>query len=257
MRLENNVAIITGGASGIGKATAEVFAREGASIAIADLNGGGAEAAAKSLPGSGHMGFACDVSDSARVDEVVAAVAERHGRIDVLMNNAGVDRLPNDGFDEAIARRELPILHMSDEALLKMLAIHIGGAVYFTRATVSTMLAAKAGSIINISSIAGLAGMGTAAYASAKGGLLGLTKSLARELGPAGIRVNAICPGVIATPMTAAVPDAFLEPMIAATPLRRKGDARDIAETALYLASNDSRFVTGQQISPNGGIVIA
>ena len=257
MRLENNIAIITGGASGIGKATAEVFAREGASIAIADLNGEGAEAAAKSLPGSGHMGFACDVSDSARVDEVVAAVVERHGRIDVLMNNAGVDRLPNDGFDEAIARRELPILHMSDEALLKMLAIHIGGAVYFIRAAVPTMLAAGSGSIINISSIAGLAGMGTAAYASAKGGLLGLTKSLARELGPAGIRVNAICPGVIATPMTAAVPDAFLEPMIAATPLRRKGDARDIAETALYLASDDSRFVTGQQISPNGGIVIA
>jgi NAD(P)-dependent dehydrogenase (short-subunit alcohol dehydrogenase family) len=118
------------------------------------------------------------------------------------------------------------------------------------------MLEAGSGSIINVASIAGLAGMGPPAYASAKGALLGLTKSLARELGPAGIRVNAICPGIIATPMTAAVPDAFLEPMVRATPLRRKGDARDIAEAALYLASDASTFVTGQQLSPNGGIII-
>jgi 3-oxoacyl-[acyl-carrier protein] reductase len=256
MRLENKIAIITGGASGIGKSTAEVFAREGAAVAIADLNGEGAEAVAKSLPGSGHRGFACDVTDSARVDQVVAAVVEEHGRIDALMNNAGVDRLPGDGFEEAIARREPPVMHVSDESISKMLAIHVCGAIYFVRAAVASMFPARSGSIINIASIAGLAGMGPPAYASAKGALLGLTKSLARELGPAGIRVNAISPGVIATPMTAEVPDAFLEPMVEATPLRRKGDARDIAEAALYLASDESAFVTGQQISPNGGIII-
>ena len=256
MRLENKVAIVTGGASGIGRATAEVYAREGAAVAIADLNGEGAEAVAKALPGEGHLGLACDVSDSSRVNEVVAAVLERHGRIDVVMNNAGVDRLPGDGFDEAIARREPPVMHLSDDAITKMLAIHVSGAIYFVRAVVPSMIEARAGSIINISSIAGLSGMGPPAYAAAKGALLGLTKSLARELGPSGIRSNAICPGVIATPMTAAVPDAFLEPIIEATPLRRKGDAADIAEAALYLASDESRFVTGHQISPNGGIVI-
>ena len=256
MRLENKIAIITGAASGIGKATAELFARQGARVAIADLNGEGAESVAKSLSGSGHLGFSCDVTDSARVNELVAEVIEQHGRVDVLMNNAGVDRLPGDGFDEAIALREPPVLHISDDAITKMLAIHVSGAIYFVRAVGRSMLEAGSGSIINVASIAGLAGMGPPAYASAKGALLGLTKALARELGPAGIRVNAICPGIIATPMTAAVPDAFLEPMVRATPLRRKGDARDIAEAALYLASDASTFVTGQQLSPNGGIII-
>ena len=256
MRLEGKIAIITGGASGIGQATAESFAREGATVAIADLNGEGAESAAKALPGEGHLGFACDVTDSARVTEVVAAVVEQHGHVDIVMNNAGVDRLPGDGFDQAIARREPPIMHISDDAISRMLSIHVSGAIYFVRAAVPSMIERRTGSIINVSSIAGLSGMGPPSYAAAKGALLGLTKSLARELGPYGIRSNAICPGVISTPMTNAVPDAFLEPMLKVTPLGRKGEARDISETAVYLASDDSAFVTGPQISPNGGIVI-
>jgi len=256
MRLEGKVAIVTGGASGIGKATAEVYAREGAAVAIVDQNGEGARTVATGLPGAGHLGFACDVTNSSQVDAVVAAVLEQHGRIDVLLNNAGVDRLPGDGFDAATERREPPVMHITDDAITRMLAIHVSGAIYFVRASVPAMVEARAGSIINISSIAGLAGMGSSAYAAAKGALLGLTKSLARELGPSGIRANAICPGVITTPMTATVPDAFLEPLVRATPLRRKGDAADVAEAALYLAGDESRFVTGQQISPNGGIVI-
>jgi len=256
MRLENKVTIVTGGASGIGRATAEKFAQEGARVVIADLNVEGAEGVAKSLSGSGHLAFACDVTDSARVREVCAAVVDTCGTIDVLMNNAGVDRVPGDGFDEAIARREPPILHMTDEAIHKMYAIHAYGAMYFVRGVLPSMLAAGSGSIINVSSIAGLSGMGTPAYAGAKAALLGLTKSLAREVGPAGIRVNAICPGVIATPMTAGVADAMIEPMVRATPLRRQGDARDIADAAVYFASDESGFVTGQQLSPNGGIII-
>lgn len=256
MRLEGKVAIVTGGASGIGKATAERFASEGARVAIADLNGEGAESVAESLPGEGHLGLQCDVSDSARVAAIVDTVVSDTGRIDVVMNNAGVDRLPGDGFDEAVQRREPPILHMEDQAIHRMYAIHVYGAMYLVRAALPTMLAARSGSIINVSSIAGLAGMGAPAYAGAKAALLGLTKSLARELGPAGIRVNAICPGVIATPMTAGVDDALIAPMVQATPLRRKGDARDIAEAAVYFASDESGFVTGQQVSPNGGIVI-
>lgn len=256
MRLKNKVAVITGGASGIGLETARIFAREGAQIVIADLNGDGAQAAAESLPGDGHLGFACDVTDRPRVDEVIAAAIESLGKVDVLMNNAGVDKLPNDGFQEAIAAREFPVLHMTDEAFIKMMNIHVSASLYFTRASVRSMMKSGGGSIINISSIAGLVGQGLVHYASAKGAILGMTKSLARELGPANIRVNAICPGVIDTPMTDGVPDAYIQPLIKQTPLRRKGGAADIANTALFLACDEGAFLTGQALSPNGGLVI-
>ena len=145
---------------------------------------------------------------------------------------------------------------MGDEAFMKMIHIHVGGSFYFSKAAVPSMLAGGGGAIINVASIAGLAGWGNAAYASAKGGILGLTKSMARELGAAQIRVNVICPGVIDTPMTDRVKDEMLAPLIGLTPLRRKGSAEDIANAALYLACDESGFVTGQQISVNGGFVI-
>ncbi|MEZ4217835.1 MAG: SDR family NAD(P)-dependent oxidoreductase [Myxococcota bacterium] len=256
-RLEGKVAIITGAASGIGLATARVFAREGARVAIADLDGDGAEAAARALPGAGHLAFRCDVTDRPRVDAVVHEVVDAHGRVDVLMNNAGVDGFGDDGRAQAIEHREPVLLHMGDEPFARMLAIHVHGAFYFARAAARSMWKQRAGSILNVSSIAGLAGMGMVHYATAKAALLGMTRSLARELGPAGIRVNAICPGVIDTPMTRAVPEAFLAPMVASTPLRRQGAADDIANCALYLACDESGFVTGQALSPNGGIHIA
>lgn len=256
MRLQDKIAIITGGASGIGLETAQIFAREGAQLVIADLNAAGAEQAAASLSGSGHLGLACDVTNSARVNEVVAAAIETHGKIDILINNAGVASLPNDGFAQAMEAREFGVLHMSDDAFTQMMAIHVSGAMYFIRACVRSMMAAGGGSIVNLSSIAGLVGHGPVHYASAKGALLGMTKSLARELGPANIRVNAICPGVIDTPMTQAVPDKFIDPQVKATPLRRKGVAADIAHTALFLACDEGAFLTGQAISPNGGLVI-
>jgi len=256
MRLAERVAIVTGGASGIGRATADAFAREGARVVIVDLNGEGAEAVAKALPGGGHLGLACDVSDGAAVRDVVDRAVREVGPTDVLMSNAGVDRVPGDGFDEALARGELPVLHMGDEAFLRMLAIHVAGSFHFAKAVVPAMLDRGGGSIVNVSSIAGVAGWGNAAYASAKAGVLGLTRSLARELGPAGIRVNVICPGVIETPMTEAIPEKLVAPMLAMTPLRRKGQAQDVANAALYLACDESRFVTGQEISVNGGFVI-
>ena len=255
MRLENKVAIVTGAASGIGKATAELFAREGARVVAVDMNGDGAKATAEALAGTGHLGLACDVSDSGRVREVVTEAIGYAGPVTTLFNCAGVDRLPGDGFDEALAKRELPILHMGEDAFLKMLTIHVAGSFYFSKYTIPSMLQARGGSIINVSSIAGVAGWGSSAYASAKGGVLGLTRSLAREAGPAGIRVNVIAPGVIDTPMTDKVPEPMLEPMIALTPLRKKGVADDIANAALYLASDESGFVTGQTLSVNGGLV--
>jgi 3-oxoacyl-[acyl-carrier protein] reductase len=255
MKLEGRVAFITGGGSGLGRAMAQAFAREGAAVAVNDLVGDAAEETVAMLDGSGHRALAGDVTDRARVEAMVDTVADDHGRIDVLVNNAGVDKTPDDGWD-ALLRGELQLLHMSDDAWRRMLDIHLGGAFFCTRAVVPVMQRRHQGSVINLSSIAGLAGMGQVHYATAKGGLLGMTRSLARDLGPHGIRVNAICPGVIDTPMTASVPRPMLEPLIMATPLRRSGLPEEIAGTALWLASDDSSFVTGQAISPNGGIHI-
>jgi 3-oxoacyl-[acyl-carrier protein] reductase len=255
MKLEGKVAFITGAGSGLGRAMAQSFAREGATVAVNDLRGDAAEATVAMLEGAGHRALAGDVTDRGRVDAMIDLVAEEHGRIDILVNNAGVDKTPGDGW-EALLRGELQLLHMSDEAWSRMLDIHLGGAFYCTRAVVPVMQRHRHGSIINLSSIAGLAGMGQVHYATAKGGLLGMTRSLARDLGPHGIRVNAICPGVIDTPMTAGVPRPMLEPLIMGTPLRRSGQPEEIAGTALWLASDDSSFVTGQAISPNGGIHI-
>jgi 3-oxoacyl-[acyl-carrier protein] reductase len=146
--------------------------------------------------------------------------------------------------------------HMSDAGWTRMLDIHLNGAFFCARAAVARMLEQGSGSIVNMSSIAGLGGMGPIHYATAKAGLLGFTRALAREVGARGIRVNAICPGAIETPMTQNVPEAIMKGMIAATPLRRMGTADEIAAAALFLASDESAFITGQYISPNGGIHI-
>jgi 3-oxoacyl-[acyl-carrier protein] reductase len=149
------------------------------------------------------------------------------------------------------------LLNMSDEAWSRMLAIHVNGAFFCCREAAKRMLPARAGSIVNVSSIAGLGGMGSVHYATAKAGLLGLTRSLARELGRAGIRVNAVCPGAIETPMTDELSEGMRKGVMAATPLGRMGTAREVAGLALFLASDEGGFVTGQAISPNGGIHIA
>jgi NAD(P)-dependent dehydrogenase (short-subunit alcohol dehydrogenase family) len=142
---------------------------------------------------------------------------------------------------------------MAHEAFTRMLAIHVGGTFLCTREAVKLM--GRGGSVITLSSIAGLAGWGPIHYASAKGAILGFTKAACRELGAMGIRINAIAPGVIDTPMTAGVDEAMLAPMVMMTPLGRKGTAEEIAATALYLASDESSFTTGQWLSPNGGLI--
>ncbi len=255
MKLEGRVAFVSGAGSGLGRAMAQTFAAEGARVAVNDLRADAAQETVDSLAGAGHIVVAGDVSDPAAVAAWFATIDDTYGRLDVVVNNAGVDKTPGDGW-EALLRGELQILAMSDDGWKRMLDIHLGGAFYCVRAALAIMLRGGAGSIINISSIAGLAGYGQVHYSTAKGGLLGFTRALARDLGPHGIRVNAICPGVIRTPMTAGVPEAMLEPMIQATPLRRAGVPEDIATTALYLASDDSAFVTGHVISPNGGFHI-
>jgi 3-oxoacyl-[acyl-carrier protein] reductase len=255
MKLEGRVAWVTGGGSGLGRAISGRFAAEGARVAVHDVRPEAAEETLKSLPGTGHLALAGDVTDSARVAEVAREIDRAFGRLDVLVNNAGVDRTPGDATDKLLATGSITP-HMSDAGWTRMLEIHLNGAFFCAREAVKRMLEHRSGSIVNMSSIAGLAGMGAIHYSTAKAGLLGFTRALARELGPRGIRVNAICPGAIETPMTANVPEPILKGMIASTPLRRMGTADEIAAAALFLASDESSFVTGQWLSPNGGIFI-
>jgi 3-oxoacyl-[acyl-carrier protein] reductase len=254
-KLAGRVAFVTGGGSGLGRAIAQAFAREGAAVAVYDLRGDAAQQVVAELPGRGHLALAGDVADPKAVASAFADLDAVHRRLDVLVNNAGVDRLPGDGFDELL-KSGSQVPHMSDDAWTRMLAIHLNGAFYCTREAVRRMLPTGAGSIVHMSSVAGLTGLGPAHYATAKAGLLGLTRSLAREVGRRGIRVNAICPGAIDTPMTAGMGENMRKAVIAATPLGRMGTPEEIAALAVFLASDDASFITGQAISPNGGIAI-
>lgn len=256
MRLEGKTAVVTGAGSGIGKAIAEVFAADGARVALLDIRGETAEAAASGLAGEGHVALAADVADSASVALAFAEVDAAFGRVDVLINNAGVDRTPGDGFEEAM-KGEVQLLHMSDDSFRRMFAINVDGVFFGSREAVKIMQReGNGGSIVNMSSMAALGGLGLPHYAATKAAVLGFTRSCARQLGRLQIRVNAVCPGVIDTPMTEAVPDVALKGLVQTTPLGRVGQPEEIASAALFFASDESSFVTGQWMSPNGGLVI-
>ncbi len=257
MRLADRVAIVTGAGSGIGRAISQAFAREGATVAVLDVREGAAQETVALLGGGKHRAFACDVSDGAGVVAAFDAIDAAYGRIDVVVNNAGIDKTPGDGMDKLIENRGLVTPFMSDAAFQRMLAINVFGVFVCTREGVKRMLRDKrGGAIVNMSSIAGLSSQGTSHYAASKAAVLGLTRATAREFGPYQIRVNAICPGVIDTPMAAAVPEAAMKPLLGMTPLRRIGKPEDIAHAAVYLACDESSFVTGQWLSPNGGLVM-
>ncbi|MBW2268631.1 MAG: SDR family oxidoreductase [Deltaproteobacteria bacterium] len=248
--------MVTGAGSGIGREIARAFAVEGATLAVTDINAASAKETVLELPGSGHQAFANDVSSGPSVVETFAAIDAAFGRVDILVNNAGVDHTPGDGREYMLEPGQV-IVHMTDEGFTRMMEINVNGVFFCLREAVKLMQReGNAGAIVNMSSIAGLSAHGTLHYAAAKSAVLGITRAAARELGPCGIRVNAICPGVIDTPMTAGVPDAALKPLIGATPLGRTGKPDDIAMAAVYLASDESSFVTGQWLSPNGGLIM-
>lgn len=256
MEINNQVIVVTGAGSGIGREISLRFASAGARIAAVDLNLTSAEETLSMLSGSGHLARFVDVSDGASVVAMFGEVDSEFGRVDGLVNNAGVDHVPGDGRDQLMKTGQ-QVIYMSDEGFEKLMAINVNGVFFCLREAVKLMQReGNPGTIINMSSIAGLSSQGTISYAASKSAILGITRAAARELGRFGIRVNAICPGIIETPMTEGLPDFVLKPMIAATPLGRTGTPADIAATALFLASSESSFITGQWISPNGGLVM-
>ena len=266
-RLGGRVAVVTGGASGIGRAICQRFASEGARVAVADVQKEGAERVAREIDATGAtaIGMATDVADSAQVDALFARVLERWGTIDILSNNAGIGELSpalREQSERAVevilggARRSLGVTSRMDDAeWRRMVEIHLFGTFYFTRAALRVMEQRGGGAIVNMASVAGLAGIpGAPHYGAAKAGIIGFTKSVALEVGGANIRVNAIAPGFIDTPMTADTPAFVRTMLLLRTPLGRSGAAEEIATVALFLVSDEASFVTGQVVSPNGGL---
>jgi 3-oxoacyl-[acyl-carrier protein] reductase len=264
-RLDGKTALITGAARGLGAQIARRMREEGARVIINDLSLAAAQATADALGGDA---VACDVSDSASVADMFARVDELTGRLDVLVNNAGISGIEGDNAAreriasqaEAMMRGEQPedsldggIVGVSDAAWRRMLGVHMDGTFYCCREAVPRMRRHGSGSIINMGSIMGTFGRGGGtAYCAAKAGILGFTRALAHELARQQIRVNALAPGWIKTDMTD--PLKPMHPLLELqTPLGRLGEPDDIAWAAVYLASDEAKFVTGQTLSPNGG----
>lgn len=246
--LKDKYAIVTGAASarGLGKATAAMFAEHGATVAILDLDAGAAEGAATEL-GEGHVGLACNVTDKAGCEATVAALLDRWGRIDVLVNNAGITQ-------------PLKIMDIAPQNYDAVLDVNLRGTLYMSQAVIPAMRAQKSGSIVNLSSVSAQRGggiFGGPHYSAAKAGVLGLTKAMARELAPDNVRVNAICPGFIATDITAGkLTPEMNEQILAGIPMGRAGAASDVAGCALFLASDLSAYCTGTEVDVNGGSLI-
>jgi 3-oxoacyl-[acyl-carrier protein] reductase len=244
VRLSDKVALVTGSAQGIGLATAIRFAREGARVVVADLQPQRVEAAVASIRAAGGraMGAVVDVTDRVTVDAMVAATMAEWGRIDVLVNNAGITK------DARLAK-------MSSAQFDAVIAVNLKGVFECTQAVADTMVAQGAGSIVNASSVVGLYGnFGQTNYAATKAGVIGLTKTWARELGPKGVRVNAVCPGFVRTPILETIPEDVMRKMVAKVPLGRLGQPEEIAAVYAFLASDDASYLNGAVIEVSGGI---
>lgn len=243
IRFDEKVVIVTGASRGIGRAIASAFAAQGAKVACVATTIEGAQAAASAIGGSAQA-FACNISQADQVESLFAAVAEQMGTPSVLINNAGITR-------------DTLMLRMKEEDWDTVMDVNLKGAFLTCRAASKLMMKARYGRIINISSVVGLGGAaGQANYAASKAGLIGLSKSLAREFGSRGITCNVVAPGFIETDMTTDLSEEFKQHVVKTAPAGRLGTGDDIAAAVLFLASEESAYITGQTLVVDGGLTL-
>jgi len=242
--LDDKVALVTGGSRGIGLAVAHELARAGATVAVVSRNADGASAAARDLAGEGHRGYGCDVGVTEVASASVSQVVDELGPVDILVNNAGITR------DNIFIR-------MKEGEWDEVLTVNLKGAFNMTKAVARSMMKRRTGVILNVTSVVGLVGnAGQANYAASKAGLIGFTKSIAKELASRGVRCNAIAPGFISTDMTATLPEEAVEALQEQIPLGYFGDPGDVAGLARFLAGPAGRYITGQVIAVDGGMAM-
>jgi 3-oxoacyl-[acyl-carrier protein] reductase len=246
MRLNGKICIVTGAAQGIGLATALKFAREGATVVVCDLKKDALDAAVAQCQAAGGRaeGHVVDVTDRVQVDAMVDAVKSLHGRIDVLVNNAGITR-------------DARLQKMTEAQFDQVIDVNLRGVFHCAQAVADTMVAQGSGVILNASSVVGLYGnFGQTNYAASKFGVIGFTKTWSRELGPKGVRVNAVAPGFIETPILATIPEKVLGHMREQVPLKRLGQPEEIANAYAFLASDEASYVNGVVLEVSGGMTV-
>lgn len=245
--LEGKTAIITGAARGIGRAVALTFAKNGANIAFTDMAiDDNVKSLEKELADLGvkGKGYASDASNFEQSQELVKQIVEDFGKVDILINNAGITR-------------DTLLMRMTEEQWDLVLNVNLKSAFNLTKAVIGPMMKQRSGSIVNMSSIVGVGGnVGQANYSASKAGMIGLTKSTAKELGSRNIRCNAIAPGFIITEMTAKLPEKVVEEWAASIPMKRGGTAEEVANTAMFLASDLASYISGQVLQVTGGMLI-
>ena len=245
-RLLGKVSLITGAAQGIGLATAKKFAQEGAKVVVCDIHAEAVNAAVAQCQALGAQveGHTMDVTQRDQVDAVVAAVLARHGRIDVLVNNAGITQ-------------DARLQNMTQAQFDRVIDVNLRGVFHCAQAVANTMVAQGSGVILNASSVVGIYGnFGQTNYAASKFGVIGFTKTWSRELGPKGVRVNAVAPGFIATPILNTIPEKVIAEMAQRVPLRRLGQPEEIANVYAFLASDEASYINGEVIEVSGGMTL-